>query len=146
MHESTPKSKVFMIIGAVVAVLGAIGSIAMGFIFKTSRIEQGLYSTYTVSSDFNFWAMIAGLISIAILCIFIFGIAIALEYLEDIKAQLSAIDTNKANAPLFKNISQSAAQTPIKKVAQPESDEWKCPVCGRINKNYVGTCACGIQK
>ncbi len=91
--------------------------------------------------------MIAGLISIAILCLFIFGVAFALEYLEDIKSQLSAMDTNASNtAPIFKNISESAAQSPVKKITQPASDEWKCPSCGRINKNYVGTCGCGQRK
>lgn len=25
-------------------------------------------------------------------------------------------------------------------------DEWRCPKCGRVNKNYVGTCGCGEQK
>lgn len=26
------------------------------------------------------------------------------------------------------------------------SDEWQCPNCGRVNKNYVGTCGCGQHK
>lgn len=25
-------------------------------------------------------------------------------------------------------------------------NSWKCPACGRINANYVGTCACGRRK
>lgn len=25
-------------------------------------------------------------------------------------------------------------------------DEWRCPECGKINKNYVGTCSCGVDK
>lgn len=146
MYPSTPKSKIFKTIGAVVAVLGAIGSITMGFIFQIPKVKQGLYSTSTVGSDFNFTAMLAGFISIAIICIFIFGIAFALEYLEDIKSQLSTTGTNNPNTtPIFKNINEPA-QNPIKKVAQPESDEWKCPSCGRINKNYVGTCGCGQRK
>lgn len=28
----------------------------------------------------------------------------------------------------------------------PLYNEWKCPACGRINQNYVGTCGCGQQK
>ncbi len=28
----------------------------------------------------------------------------------------------------------------------PMDDEWKCQNCGRINKNYVGTCGCGKRK
>ena len=26
------------------------------------------------------------------------------------------------------------------------ANEWKCPKCGVINQNYVGTCGCGAQK
>lgn len=26
------------------------------------------------------------------------------------------------------------------------ANEWKCPRCGRINRNYVGTCGCGKEK
>ena len=26
------------------------------------------------------------------------------------------------------------------------TNEWKCPKCGKINQNYVGTCGCGQQK
>ena len=29
---------------------------------------------------------------------------------------------------------------------EPEADEWKCPGCGRLNKNYVGSCGCGKEK
>lgn len=28
----------------------------------------------------------------------------------------------------------------------PAAGEWKCPICGKINKNYVGTCGCGEDK
>ena len=29
---------------------------------------------------------------------------------------------------------------------EPEAHEWKCPSCGKINQNYVGTCGCGEAK
>ena len=29
---------------------------------------------------------------------------------------------------------------------EPEEYEWKCPNCGKINQNYVGTCGCGAAK
>ena len=28
----------------------------------------------------------------------------------------------------------------------PGENEWKCPNCGKINQNYVGTCGCGERK
>lgn len=27
-----------------------------------------------------------------------------------------------------------------------KASEWKCPNCGTVNKNYVGTCSCGTRK
>jgi len=49
-----------------------------------------------------------------------------------------------------------AAAEPAKKAkkdekpAEPEkqagANEWKCPQCGKINQNYVGTCGCGERK
>ena len=32
------------------------------------------------------------------------------------------------------------------KFKQPSENEWKCPKCGKINQNYVGTCGCGEVK
>lgn len=34
----------------------------------------------------------------------------------------------------------------INRSQEAEDDEWKCPDCGKINKNYVGTCGCGRRK
>ena len=146
MYQATPKSKIFRIIGIVIAVLGAIGSIGMGFLFQIPKVRQGLYSTYTVGSDFNFMAMIAGFISIGLLCLFIFGISFILEYLEDIEKRLSAAESNQpSRATVYKNINSNFSAAPINQKTA-ESDEWKCPSCGRINKNYVGTCGCGQRK
>lgn len=36
------------------------------------------------------------------------------------------------------------AAPPVRKA--PGEDEWLCPNCGRINKNYVGSCGCGQKK
>ena len=30
--------------------------------------------------------------------------------------------------------------------ASPKQGTWKCPACGRVNANYVGTCGCGQKK
>ena len=29
---------------------------------------------------------------------------------------------------------------------EPSANEWKCPACGTVNQNYVGTCGCGARK
>ncbi len=48
-----------------------------------------------------------------------------------------------------------AMSKPEKRSYRDSSDErslsalssgWKCPRCGRVNANYVGTCGCGYEK
>lgn len=39
------------------------------------------------------------------------------------------------------NINKS---TEVRNINQVEC--WQCPKCGRVNKNYVGTCGCGERK
>ena len=68
------------------------------------------------------------------------------EVLDKIKAELE-----KASAAA--EAEEVEAEEPKKKVdknAKPErepgANEWKCPNCGKINQNYVGTCGCGAAK
>ena len=41
-------------------------------------------------------------------------------------------------------IAKPAKDEPVER--EPEQHEWKCPKCGKINQNYVGTCGCGELK
>ena len=51
-------------------------------------------------------------------------------------------ETNKPyNGSLFKDMDKTRAPK-----GQVVSGEWKCPKCGRVNQNYVGTCGCGEIK
>lgn len=50
--------------------------------------------------------------------------------------------SSDSDSRVFHNISLDSTS----KEAQPNPNEWKCPVCGRINQNYVGTCGCGNKK
>ena len=49
------------------------------------------------------------------------------------------------NNPYAQPIHQEAPSAPQGN-AEPAAGEWKCPKCGKINKNYVGTCGCGEEK
>lgn len=49
-----------------------------------------------------------------------------------------------ANAPA--NNYCSNCSTRLNAAATSSEGEWKCPSCGRINQNYVGTCGCGEVK
>ena len=40
----------------------------------------------------------------------------------------------------------TAKSIPIQPDRQAGANEWKCPTCGKINQNYVGTCGCGTLK
>lgn len=45
---------------------------------------------------------------------------------------------NTYTPPIFKD-----SNTPT---STPSAGEWKCPKCGKINQNYIGTCGCGEVK
>ena len=69
----------------------------------------------------------------------------------DGSATFSFVKVKEEKRSLFKSKSSEAA--PVKaKDAEPEPEpepgehEWKCPSCGKINQNYVGTCGCGAAK
>ena len=52
------------------------------------------------------------------------------------------------NSPIFKDTVQNQPVTssaPVTKT-EPAANEWKCPQCGLIHQNYVGTCGCGCKK
>lgn len=40
----------------------------------------------------------------------------------------------------------SAGARPVVSQRNPGSDEWKCPKCQRIHKNYETSCICGYNK
>ena len=64
--------------------------------------------------------------------------------LEKIKAE------NEKPAPAPAEEAKEEAPKKVDKNAKPErvptENEWKCPKCGKINQNYVGTCGCGESK
>ncbi|MBQ5399307.1 MAG: hypothetical protein IIU14_07735 [Ruminococcus sp.] len=43
----------------------------------------------------------------------------------------------------FEKIKQEKEAEQEKEEREPNENEWKCPTCGKINQNYVGTCGCG---
>ena len=59
----------------------------------------------------------------------------------DIAAARAAEEAAEAKAKAEKPVPEVNT-----KVTQISATEWKCNVCNRINRNYVGTCACGNSK
>lgn len=128
------KSSFYKVITGIIAVLGFIGGIVLG---NTVKVY-----------DFNTWLMIESWIATTILCLIFYGIASALEYLEE----LGAGENNSSNISTSYNAyNDRLSAQPIFRDEKPISktlteNEWKCPKCGKINQNYVGTCGCGTNK
>lgn len=116
------KSNIFKILTVIVSIAGVIGGIVAGFMMQTMNIN-------TLNREFNIGLMLSCWIGTAIIAFVFYGFYSVLALLEK-------IDTN-GNKLLFtqKNAEQKA-----------DKSSWKCPSCGRINQNYVGTCGCGVNK
>lgn len=85
-----------------------------------------------------------------------------LVLIAGIDALVSTIKTNRAwkqyvaehkdrqNQPYQQAAYPQQNQTPVYAVppmqSEPGANEWKCPNCGKINQNNVGSCGCGTIK
>lgn len=82
-----------------------------------------------------------------LLALFFGWLASVLEKLENIERSIcgenSTINTTK---PLNDYIQTAVNGIHSKLEKEPTENEWKCPKCGSINQNYVGTCGCGEVK
>lgn len=111
------KSSFYKVITGIIAVLGFIGGIVLG---NTVKVY-----------DFNTWLMIESWIATAILCLIFYGIASALEYLED----LGAGQNNSSNIQTSYNAYNDKLST------QSNVKKWECPNCHSMNLyNDSGEC------
>lgn len=115
------KSYYFTVLSIVLAIVGFIGGIING--------EQAVH-------DFDVALMLTTWIETALFVLIFAGIGKILDYLEDLK------DANSQMSETIKN----DIVNDIKAKKEPTKDEWKCPKCGKINANYVGSCGCGTKK
>lgn len=122
------KSQTFKTITGVIAVLGVIGSIVSGFVFKTVdfSLDTG------VAEKFNTQLMFEGLIGTVLICLVFYGFATVIEHLEKLE---------NVNNKMTDTIKSS-----VEEKREPSKSEWKCPNCGKINQNYVGSCGCGTTR
>ena len=89
-----------------------------------------------------YWAtfipFLVATVSIVFVGFFIFLLINALAGIHENTRRTAELLGNKApNSNIFKNM--SVEETPAK-------DEWRCPSCNRILKNFVTTCPCGQEK
>ena len=83
-----------------------------------------------------------------------FGIIVEDHERKLLKSHKNSVstETKVPVTPVYNNItmpaqpvhSHSATNSATEKAVL--ADEWKCPVCNAVNKNYVGTCGCGQLK
>ena len=142
--------KIFKIIGVIVAIIGFVSGIAGGFLFPAVNVDYSKYLGFLTKTHFNFVFMFACWVSTAFLCIFIFGIAYILECLGIIHNVLYKLETGNKSSVGGENIEPIIARkqdfgSKSRRIGTIDG-EWKCPKCGRINANYVGTCGCGEHK
>ncbi len=129
------RSNIFKGLTIVILILGLIGGIVLGF-----QIPSVNYNT--LSSEFNFGLMIGSWIGTAILSFIFYGVYSILLYLE----QLGAGDENiTVNTSSYQNVNDNNSKN-NKSEEKADSSSWKCPICGKVNQNYVGTCGCGTTK
>lgn len=137
------KSSIFKMLAIIVGVLGGIGGIVLGFLipsFDLASIAAAALSNTRVETSFNISLMLITWIFTIFPVMIFLGFYFILEKLEAIEfRQVNNSDSTSA----FKNINvetKPSVKTP------PQVGEWKCSQCGKINKNYVGTCGCGTSK
>lgn len=123
------KSSIYKVITGIIAVLGFIGGIVLG---NTVKVY-----------DFNTWLMIESWVATAILCLIFYGLASALEYLEELGAgqndssntqtTYNAYNDRLSEQPIFRD------EKPISKTHT--GNEWECPNCHSMNLyNDSGEC------
>lgn len=139
------KSKQFKTISGLLVLVGAILGIVLGFACQTP--------TYSVWYDshkeyaFNTGLMFETWILFDLIALFFAWLASVLEKLENIERSICGENTTiNTTKPLNDYIQTAVNGIHSKLEKEPTENEWKCPKCGSINQNYVGTCGCGQVK
>lgn len=145
------KSTLFKNVTALVAIIGIIGGIVSGNVFKAIDFDNlislnGLNNG--LNTKFNFGLMISCWVGTALLCLIFYGFACILEHLEKLDDNSFKLVQQKNELDKKEKPATAAIPTkPIKKTEQSlNPGDWICPECGRVNGKYVGTCGCGHVK
>ncbi|MDO4419496.1 MAG: hypothetical protein Q4B92_03940 [Ruminococcus sp.] len=121
----------------------------------------GIITTIALLSDLWWWDGSGFVIFLIVLAEVAVGVAIALfmcqlvygfgvivsnherqerDYIKEYTKRPTE-SNNIYNGSLFKKMDENRAPK-----GQVATGEWKCPKCGKVNQNYVGTCGCGQIK
>lgn len=127
------KSQTLKIIAFIELIIGVIGSIAAGAIFKTVDVEGIL--NYDIQEEFNFGLMLGLLVSVIILFVILYALYAILDNLEALRG-INKSDSDKVENKIEKkrNIVQNVQ----------EGEYWKCAKCGTVNADWIDACiTCG---
>lgn len=116
----------YYFIGVCFSILGFIGGIVLAIVLK------------------NFLFCLLEWVSIFLFVAIYFGIGTIIEN------QVIIHDLLIGTSDSVKSIEKAEEKRDENKKAATSrvlsANEWKCPQCGKINQNYVGTCGCGTMK
>ena len=128
----------YYVIGSLISIGGFIGGIVFG--------------SNTQNFGFCFLVWMSTFLEVIIY----FGIGAILSNPERLLGQLDYYVDHAENMPKSKledltlKISSDNPEKPVSVVVEKNTpvgeNEWKCPKCGAVNQNYVGTCGCGESK
>lgn len=129
-----------MVLFIVMAISAVIGGIVIWVTYAEFELEGG------------FWVglgeIVGGIGAAYLLCLLIHGFGVIVADHEGTQQREVVVPEKKPmeyNNSVFQNMDKNHAEQKAPK-SVPAAGEWKCPKCGKINQNYVGTCGCGEIK
>lgn len=124
-------------LGAVVLVLGIIGSIGLAWnngVTVTYNSYLGIEEERSILLTIMWF--VGGIFGTAIGTVILTALGEILEYQESISKRISVIEGKLDSVERKEKDADDIAY----------KGSWKCPQCGRVNASYTGTCGCGQVK
>ncbi len=123
--------KICKYLGCIIEILGVIGSFNLAKVLGMSTKEV-LFSTH-VERDWGITisVFLGGVIVTSALAFLLFGISVVLDRIDYMEYNMSELKRQ------------------LEKKDEKEEDNkntWKCPICGKRNQLYTGTCSCGQER
>ncbi len=131
----------------------------ISFVLSIETVACVITGVAVACIDFEYlwWVGLLILVVGSLLCwlsyllIYAFGELVDKVCLIEQKLTGTESPSSNQNEPNNKSFSKLSSITPLassnnQSTKQAAPNEWKCPACGVINQNYVGTCGCGQTK